>query len=115
MVGAYTSAGAMCETLFRPVHSRLPINPNESAEGPNIREYPKITHCTLTIAYVIHACNITVSECFLLVRPPYKNPTPAGVIIMTNTAAVYMNVVSPVSIHGPLLFTSVSTCVQWSS
>ncbi|VVC05902.1 Uncharacterised protein [uncultured archaeon] len=44
-----------------------------------------------------------MSACFLLVKPPYKKPTPPGVIIMTNDAAAYMKVVSPVSMHGAML------------
>jgi hypothetical protein len=46
---------------------------------------------------------MTVSEFFLLVSPPYMNPTPPGVMIMTKDAAAYMNVVSPVSIQGAAL------------
>ena len=33
--------------------------------------------------------------------PPYRNPTPPGVIIMTKEAAAYMKVVSPGSMQGP--------------
>src|SRR5919197_4058944 len=73
------------------------------------------------MAYTRKFCRITVKAFFLLVSPPYRKPTPPGVIIITNEAAAYMKVVSPGCMQGELLPPKVPfpagfiTCEQWSS
>src|ERR671931_1436870 len=74
------------------------------------------------MAYTRKFCRITVNAFFLLVKPPYKKPTPPGVIIITNDAAVYMKAVSPGSMQGAALPPVIvplpggfSGCEQWNS
>src|SRR3989475_12645328 len=65
-------------TLFSPKSVRLPMNSLKG--GPNASVYPQRAHTRLTTAKMAQHCAIVETRLVLRPSPPYKQPSPRGLL-----------------------------------